>query len=257
MARSALAKDILLESLLADGGEFRAAVAAAGPGAAAPSCPDWTVGTLIHHVGSVYRFVTSHLTRGITTPPEKRYPAFFAEAPATDLLAWWDTAFERLTSTLDVIDPDMPAWNWAPQAKNAGFWHRRMAHETAIHRWDAQMAIGRAEPIDPQLATDGVAEVLDTWLQAGRRREFRPVTGIVELHAADTGQDWYVRLRGEGISLLDTDTIFGADDPQPTVVATGPASDLNLALWGRVGFDILDIEGDEEILESLRTDDRR
>ncbi len=139
----------------------------------------------------------------------------------------------------------MPAWNWAPQAKSAGFWHRRMAHETAIHRWDAQIAIGRGEPIEGRLAGDGVSEVLDTWLPAGRRRDHPPLTAIAELHATDTEQSWYVRLRGEGLALLDTDTIFGDDDPQPNVTAAGTASDLDLALWGRVGFDVLDLEGDE------------
>ena len=45
--------------------------------------------------------------------------------------------------TLEALDPESPAWNWAPQAKKAGFWHRRMAHETSVHRWDTQMALGR------------------------------------------------------------------------------------------------------------------
>ena len=51
----------------------------------------------------------------------------------------------ELVATLDAVDPELPAWNFAPQAKKAAFWHRRMAHETAIHRWDAQMAGGLAE----------------------------------------------------------------------------------------------------------------
>jgi len=74
MARSSLAKEVLLTSLLADAGEFRTAVEEAGAAAAVPSCPGWTVSTLIQHVGSVYRFTTAHITRGITTPPEL-YPA--------------------------------------------------------------------------------------------------------------------------------------------------------------------------------------
>jgi hypothetical protein len=61
-------------------------------------------------------------------------------------------------------------------------------------------------------------------------------------------------LRGEGIMLLDTDTIFDDDEHRPTVVAQGTASDLMLALWGRVGFDVLDVSGDELSLEALRVD---
>ena len=147
-----------------------------------------------------------------------------------------------------MIDPEMPAWNSMPQAKRAGFWHRRMAHETAIHRWDAQMAIGRGEPIEARLAADGVAEVLDTLLPAGRRRSPVSLTGLAALTATDTEHNWYVRLRGEGVALLDTDTIFDDEHRDPSVTASGPASDLNLALWGRVGVDVLDVTGDEPLI---------
>jgi hypothetical protein len=153
----------------------------------------------------------------------------------------------------------MPAWNWAPQSKRVSFWQRRMAHETAVHRWDAQMATGQAEPIETKLAADGVAEVLDTWLPAGRRL-FPPSgdsagllpTGMVALHATDIEHVWHVRLRGEGIALLDTETILDHDDPPARAVAAGSSSDLMLALYGRVGLDVLDISGDESLLMSMR-----
>lgn len=254
MARSSGTKELWHEALKVGGLEFRAAVGEADLGADVPSCPGWTVGTLVHHLGSMYRYVNAHVTRGVTSPPEKRLPAYVEEPPATDVLAWWDAAFEKLVATLDVIDPEMPAWNWAPQAKTAAFWHRRVAHETAVHRWDAQIAIGLGEPIEARLAADGVSEVLDTFLPAGHRRPHAPLTAVAELHATDIGQNWYVRLRGEGLALLDTDTILDDDDPQPNVTASGTASDINLALWGRVGFDVLDVEGPEDTLEALRTD---
>jgi uncharacterized protein (TIGR03083 family) len=252
MARSGFTKSMWLEALTAEGLAFRAAVDEADLAAPVPSCPGWTVTNLVHHTGSIYRYVTAHVVRAVTTDPEKRLLAFMEEPPAKDLLAWWDEAFGRLSETLEVIEDDMPAWNWAPQAKRAVFWDRRMAHETAIHRWDAQMAIGRGEPIEARLAADGVAEVLDTWLPAGRRRTPAAATGLAALDATDIEQSWVIRLRGEGIALLDTDTIFDDDEHRPTVTASGPASDLDLALWGRVGLDVLDVAGDENTLEALR-----
>jgi uncharacterized protein (TIGR03083 family) len=187
----------------------------------------------------------------VTARPEPH--ADLAVPPGVEILPWWDAEYQELINLLDALDPEMPAWNWAPQAKTAAFWHRRMAHETAVHRWDAQLAIGRGEPVEAKLAADGVNEVLDSWLPAGRRRGPVDRTGVVQLEATDVEQHWFVRLRGEGIALLDTDTLLDADDPHARVLARGTASDLLLALYGRVPFDVLDVSGDGTLLESLRT----
>ena len=169
MARLHGTKDMWLASLREDGGAFRAVVADADLTSPVPSCPEWDLADLVHHLGSVYRWVNSHVTRAVTTKPERSRLDVEAEPPAADLLEWWNGTFDALISTFDGLDPEMPAWNWAPQSKRVSFWQRRMAHETAVHRWDAQMATGQAEPIETKLAADGVAEVLDTWLPAGRR----------------------------------------------------------------------------------------
>ncbi|HEX6871166.1 MAG TPA: hypothetical protein VF163_08715, partial [Micromonosporaceae bacterium] len=132
------------------------------------------------------------------------------------------------------------------------FWHRRMAHETAVHRWDAQVATGLPEPLETKLAADTVAEALDTFLPAGRHRSAAKASGLVHLIAADLGQEWYVRLRGEGVALLDVGTLLDDDAHPARAAASGSASDLALALWGRVAFDVLDTGGDLGLLEALR-----
>jgi len=76
---------------------------------------------------------------------------------------------------------------------------------------------------------------------------------MVQLVATDAGHEWFVRLRGAGVALLDTDTWLDHDDHGTRVAARGTASDLLLALYGRVGFDVLDLSGDASLLESLRT----
>jgi uncharacterized protein (TIGR03083 family) len=241
-----------LTELQADGAAFHAAVAEADPNADVPSCPGWTVSHLIHHLGSNYRYVHEHVVRGVTTAPERPLKSILDEPHAADQLTWFDEQLAAVLGTLDALDPETPAWNWAPAAKRAAFWQRRMAHETTIHRWDAQMAIGRVDPIEARLAADGVAEVLDTWVPAGRRAVEGDFAGLVALVATDLEHTWLIRLRGEGIALLDTETIFDDDEHRPTVVAQGPASDLMLALWGRIGFDVLDVSGDEPALDALR-----
>jgi uncharacterized protein (TIGR03083 family) len=245
-------KEFWLAGLRAEAAAFRAAVGQDGALAPqVPSCPEWTVEDLVRHLGAVYRWVHGHAGRGVTTPPERPAPA--DDVPGGEpLLRWWDEWYAEVLARLDALDPALPAWNWAPQAKRAEFWHRRMAHETAIHRWDAQMAVALSEPIEAKLAADGITEVLDTWLPAGRRKGPLDRRGMVALHAVDVEQVWYVRVRGEGVALLDTDTLLDDDDHHERVVATGTASDLVLALYGRVPFDVVEVAGDASLLEALR-----
>jgi uncharacterized protein (TIGR03083 family) len=256
MSRTHGTKEFWLSALASDAPAFREA--AGSPGAleaAVPSCPDWRVEDLVRHLGGIYRWVRAHASRGTTSPPDPALRRAGEPPPSGGaVLSWWDTEYAALVDLLDALDPDMPAWNWAPQPKRAAFWHRRMAHETAVHRWDAQMAVGRAEPIETKLAADGVAEVLDSWLPSGRRRGRTDRAGVVQLVATDLEHDWFVRLREDGgVALLDTDTLLDADDPHARVLAQGTASDLLLALYGRIPFDVLDVTGDAGLLQCLRT----
>lgn len=252
-------KELWLSTLRTDAAAMRAAFEEAvgreaGLSVAVPPCPDWSLLDLVHHVGKVYLMVRSHVSRGVTSRPEADPRDSLGELPAgSAAIQWWADEYAQLASLLDTLDPALPAWNWAPAPKQAGFWHRRMAHETAVHRWDAQMAVGQVEPIETKLAVDGVAEVLDSWLPAGRRKGPVDRTGVVQLVATDAEHEWFVRLRGEGVALLDTDTWLDHDDHGTRVLARGGASDLVLALYGRVPFDVLEISGDTSLLEPLRT----
>lgn len=215
-----------------------------------PTCPGWTGSDLVRHLAGVYQWVSGHFARGGTDRPEA---AASPDGPAdVSPLDWWHQEYTKLFSVLSLADPDQPVWNWAPQPKKAIFWHRRMAHETAIHRWDAQMATGLAEPVEATLAADGLTEAMDSYLAAGRRRhpETRPC--VIALRATDLDEFWYVRLRPGGIALLDTDTLLDGDDLHERVTATGTASDLLLAVYGRIPFAALTVSGDQPLLDGLR-----
>jgi uncharacterized protein (TIGR03083 family) len=252
MNRLHATKDFWLAALRADSPALQDAVTEAGPDAPVPSCPEWTVADLTGHVTSLMRWVRETVTRGTSAPPTQ------PPAPPSD--AEWPEALDALRreltgviETLDALEADVPAWNWAPQSKTAGFWHRRMAHEVSVHRWDAEGAAGRAIPIETKLAADGVSEVLDTWLPGGKRKGPTDLHGVVHLTANDAGYEWFVRLRGAGVSLLDTGTILDSDDHHPRAEATGTASDLLLALMGRQRTDRLVVTGDPRLIEALRT----
>ncbi|HEX5741045.1 MAG TPA: maleylpyruvate isomerase family mycothiol-dependent enzyme [Pilimelia sp.] len=245
-------KDFWLACLRHEGPAFRAAVAATRPDADVPSCPEWTVESLVAHLGRLYAWIRGHAERGVVTPPAP-FAEFAVEVPAwPHATEWWGERFDLLLGTFEHLDPGLPAWNWAPQAKTASFWLRRAAHETAVHRWDAQAAAGTPTPTEAKQAADGVSEVLDTFLPAGRRPVPAPRDGVVHLAATDIAAEWYVRLRGDGVALLDTDTLLDSDDHHPRAHASGTASDLHLALWGRVPFTVLQVSGDADLLPALR-----
>lgn len=255
MSRTHGTKDFWLTSLRSDGTAFLNAISQPDViSVTVPSCPDWTVGELARHLGAIYRRVrVNAASSDIHTP----WPALAVpdDAPAADdpsVVSWFGQELAQIDAFLQALDPDRPVWNWAPQAKVGAFWHRRLAHETAVHRWDAQLATGLPEPLDSKLAGDTVSEVFDTMLPAGRRRSPSTASGMVHLVASDLDQHWWVRVRGEGVALLDTNTLLDDSEHQPGAVASGTASDLALALWGRVSFDVLHTTGDLALLEALR-----
>lgn len=242
-------KDFWIGALRTEGPAFAAAVAEAPAETPVLSCPGWTVSDLAHHLTRMYVWVRTVVTTGTTARPERQDP----EPPAGLTAAqWYQREYDQLMAIFEGLDVEAPAWNFAPQPKKAGFWPRRVAHETAVHRWDAQLAIGAGEPIEAKLAADGVSEVLDTWLPAGRRIESGQWHGVVQLTATDAAQDWYLRLRGEGVALLDTATILDNDEHHARAQVSGTASDLLLALLGRIGFDALGVAGDRRLLGGLR-----
>jgi uncharacterized protein (TIGR03083 family) len=252
MNRINATKDFWLAALRADGPALQDAVAEAGPDAEVPGCPGWQVADLVEHVTSVLLRVREVAPRGVLDKPGDRV--------VPDPRPGWDEALEGLRreltgtiETLDALDPDLPAWTWPTQAKKAGFWQRRLAHEVSVHRWDAEAAAGRATAIETKLAADGVSEVLDTWLPAGRRKGPTDLRGVVHLVATDAAYEWFVRLRGPGIALLDTGTILDSDDHHARAQATGTASDLLLALMGRIETGKLAVAGDPRLITALRT----
>ena len=216
---------------------------AAGRGFAprVPGCPDWTVGDLVFHLGCVHRFHTAHLVRGVTTPPPERQEP---DPPDEELLAWFEDGVDALLDALTRTDPDLPAWNWAPHTPQvASFWSRRMALETAVHRWDAESAHGEPGGFDLAVAVDAVDEMLTVHAVAEPPPDLP--TGTVVVRATDAGRTWAVRMAAGTIDVLE------AAPDKPDAALEGAASDLLLALWGRVSAPTLSATGDPLLIAVL------
>lgn len=206
-----------------------------------PGCPGWTVGDLTFHLGSVHRFHAGHVGRGVTTLPERPE---VVDPSDDELLAWFEEGVTQLLAALSAVEPDLPAWNWAPHTPQvAAFWPRRMALETAVHRWDAESAHGVQRGFDTALAADGVDEVLTVMGPA----EASPAlpTGTVVVRATDTGRAWSVRMAPGRFEVLDE------LPAEPDAEVEGSAPDLLLAVWGRIPLDELVVRGDHTLAEVL------
>ena len=86
-------------------------------------------------------------------------------------------------------------WSWSAQ-KDVGFIQRRMAQESAVHRWDAELAVGAPNPIDADLAVDGVDEFLTLFLPAEEESLAGPIDRV-RLETTDRDAGWTVTV-GDG-----------------------------------------------------------
>jgi uncharacterized protein (TIGR03083 family) len=172
------------------------------------ACPGWTLRELIEHLGSVHRWATQIV---LTGEPQREQ-----EHIVEDLRQWFAEGAAALLETLAAADPDRPCWSFTRE-RRVGFWVRRQALETVVHRWDAERAIGEPGLIDPALAADGVAEVVKllTPRQIAMER-IPPLPATVLLKAIDTGDEWVL---GDG---------------RPTAGVEAAAENLLLLLWHRV-----------------------
>lgn len=156
-----------LTAVRADAGRLAAVAATATAGARVPSCPDWSLRELVEHTGLVHRWAAEVVR---TEAKERLDTALVpqAEPPAgadwEGVLAWFAEGAALVEATLRAAGTDSAAWGWGWQ-QDSGFWIRRMAHETLIHRIDAELAAGAEAladlaPVNAALAADGIAELL-------------------------------------------------------------------------------------------------
>jgi uncharacterized protein (TIGR03083 family) len=133
-----------------------------------PTCPGWRLRDLLAHLGFVHRWAWSYVSEGRTDmSSEPGEEEIIRLAPADEsLVGWFRDGHARLVSGLAAADPAVCCWTVLPAPTPLASWARRQAHETAIHRADAQLAAAAAgvgadlDPFPPGLAADGVDELL-------------------------------------------------------------------------------------------------
>jgi len=195
-----------------------------------PSCPGWTTNDLAKHMAQVYLHQAFVVETG-NTPEQKEH---LSRYPRTDdYLEFMGWGFEAITKALDINRPERPTWSWHHSDFSVDFWFRRMAHETVIHRIDAELATGSVTPIDESLALDGVDEVLDFLPLTGSWPEVPNIDfGIVSIFAStkNGSKVWDLNFTNEAATVSAVAESNGA----ARLVISGDAEAMDLYLWGRI-----------------------
>jgi uncharacterized protein (TIGR03083 family) len=233
---------------LRDDGELLAqAVAKAGPDAQVPFCPDWSVRELAHHMGAVHRWATVYVRDARPEPvPEEHEPIVWGPMPGDAALAGWlRTGHAALVATLAAAPDDVACWSFMPAPSPRAFWARRQAHETAIHRADAQGAVGAVDGWPTEFAVDGIEELLFGFYGRPSPRLRQERARSLALRATDADRGWTLHIGPEGLRV---DQEAGRADG--AIDAT--AVDLYLLLWNRRTLDGLTVNGDPSLLDAWR-----
>lgn len=221
-----------------DGAAFGESAAAAGMAARVESCPEWNVADLVWHLSEAHDFWGAVVAERVTHWDQVERTNRVAE---DDLLANYANRLARLIEVLTNADPAQEVWTWSEQ-HDVSFVIRRMAQETAVHRWDADRAADRATAIEAALASDGIDEFLTHFLTHFAGEGAEPVGGSVHIHCADVAGEWTIRPRvgGDGYDVT-------REHAKGDCALRGGAGDLLLALWRRVGVDRIDVVGDTAV----------
>ncbi len=197
--------------------EFEATIDLVAPDAPVPTCGDWRVRDLVHHLAWIHRWAG-----GVAA----QRPAVRIPTDGFELRAGYAREAAGLRETFAALDPDAttqtllddpaPAGEWTGTVR---FWHRRQALETLVHLWDLRSAGGLWFEPGTQAWHDCLDEVVTVMhprqLRLGR---IGPPTTRVRLVATDAPAAF---------------VLAGSPDA-PEVVVTGPVRSLALLAWGRL-----------------------
>ncbi|WP_212914487.1 maleylpyruvate isomerase family mycothiol-dependent enzyme [Streptomyces sp. TS71-3] len=214
-----------IEILARQGESMAKAAAAAGLTATVPTCPGWQVADLLRHTGQIHRWAAAFVREELTS--FQRRPS--APDGDTDLISWFGAGHAALVATLKAAPSDLACWTFMPAPSPLAFWARRQAHETTIHRMDAESARGtQADGVGAELAVDGIDELLAGFHQRSVSKVRTDTPRVLRVRATDTGDTWTVRLSSEAPV-----TERGSTTAEAECELAGPATELYAALWNR------------------------
>ncbi|MGC2656236.1 MAG: maleylpyruvate isomerase family mycothiol-dependent enzyme [Mycobacterium sp.] len=228
---------------------FGDVIGSADPSAPVPTCPGWNLDKLIRHVGRGDRWAAQIIgdrldhyldprsVDGGKPPPDRK-----------DAISWLHGGAQRLIDAVELTGPETPVWTFLG-LRPANWWVRRRLHETAVHRADAELAVGHDFTLAAEIAADAISEWLErVAIQGGRDGQALPLDdgNTLHLHATDSGLD----INGEWtIALCDDKVTWSHEHGKGTVALRGSAVDLLLAVLRRkpIADTAITLFGDETV----------
>lgn len=220
----------------------------AGLDAPVPACAPWRVKDLLRHTGFIHRWAASHIVSPVAEvrdgPPEEEI--LRSGAPDGELLGWFRDGHAALVEVLRTADPALDTATFMAAPSPLAFWARRQAHETAMHRADAESAAGHVPAYPAEFAADGIDELI---MGFGLRRKYRPRPasgdssgGTLLVTVRDADACWHARMADGNVQAARGPA--GSAD----CVISGPASAVYLFLWNRGEADVA-VDGDPAVLD--------
>jgi uncharacterized protein (TIGR03083 family) len=229
-----------------EGALLAAAAERTPPDASVPTCPDWTLRDLVRHVGGIHRWAAAQVSRSRSGRWDP-----FAELDGhwpsdASLVDWFREGHAELVGVLREAPADLECFTFLPAPSPRAFWARRQAHETGMHRVDAESASGQITPFAPDQAVDGVEELLFGFMARPGQRLKSETPQTLLLDATDTDESWVVRV-GPDEPRASREPISDAD-----CKVRAAASDLFQLVWNRRSPTGLDATGDLSLLDLWR-----
>ncbi|MFF2324392.1 MULTISPECIES: maleylpyruvate isomerase family mycothiol-dependent enzyme [unclassified Streptomyces] len=229
-----------ITSLTVEGQLLAAAAQEAGTAAPVPTCPGWQVRDLLRHTGTVHRWATAFVVEGHTAyHPDGGEP----DLDGPDLLAWFREGHRLLADALTAAPAGLECWTFLPAPSPSAFWARRQAHETRIHRVDAESARGgQPSPVAADHAVDGIDELLLGFHARPKSKVRTDTPCSLRIRATDTDAIWTVRLSPEPPQAVREDVTPHPGFADCELSAT--AEHLYLTLWNRLPLTAIALTGD-------------
>ncbi|OSC38755.1 maleylpyruvate isomerase family mycothiol-dependent enzyme [Mycobacterium decipiens] len=228
---------------------FAELVRTADPSTPVPTCPGWSLGQLVRHVGRGDRWAAQIIRDRLDHFLDPRGVEGGKPPPDRDeTVSWLHGGAQLVVDAVEQTGVETSVWTFLGP-RPAYWWVRRRMHEVAVHRADAAIAVGSDFTLDPDIAADGISEWLErVVIQAGSAGGALPLEGdnTMHLHATDPGLgaagEWTIGVSRGGIT-------WSHEHGKGTVAARGGATELLLAMVRRVSVADTGIElfGDDTV----------
>ena len=205
------------------------------------SCEPWVGSDLLWHMIEVH-YSWKFIAQTHIMNPDDYVPR---SKPADNaLLSEYRTGLDDLIGALSSLDPARSCWTWAG-VQDIAWVIRRMAHETAVHAWDAHVAAGISSEIGAALASDGIDEFVHVMVKSNTRDAEGPLSGSVHIHCTDADGEWLI------VPTESSDVVVTREHAKGDCAIRGSASQLLLGLWRRIPMSSLEVIGSTDVAEQF------